>query len=85
MTLISKDVYDRRVLVSGDIDFESETIINITNQVNDLIDEIANYKPLYSARKKMQELGPDYVLEHMKKVAAVIIKLKLGEANGKEK
>lgn len=79
MTLISKDIYERRAVISGDLNFQSKAIIDVTNLANELIDEIANYKPLYSNRKKMQELGPEFALEHMKKVAATIIKLKLGE------
>ena len=82
MTLINKEIYERSVFISGAINNNAKVVIDLTDTVNDLIDEIANYKPLFSTRKKIQEQGPEYAIEHMKKVVATTIKLKLGEDNG---
>ena len=52
------------------------------NTLEFITEEINNYKPLFSTRKKMQQLGYEYAVEHMKMVATHIIKMKMGETNG---
>ncbi len=56
----------------------------IWKQVNDLIDEIVSYQPLYSIRKKIEQ-DPYFAIEQMKKVAIWSIQKHLGDSNGKEK
>lgn len=53
----------------------------LQKQVNDLIDEIASYKPLYSTRKKIEQ-DPSFAIEQMKKVAIWSIQKHLGDTNG---
>lgn len=83
MAIISKEMYERNYSLSKDIDTNSESAIRLQNKVNDLIDEIVSYQPLYSTRKKIEQ-DPNFGIEKMKQVAIWAITKHLGDNNGQE-